>query len=78
MSKREIGFTLQDAANYEIHSTWWVGYISSPWLRKKVGLYFARKARRKFKAYTESVARTEALKACLTKAIQKLEGQGFH
>jgi hypothetical protein len=47
--------TTRDILDYEVHSSWWAGYISNPRLQFLAGTYFAWKVRRKYRRYKVSL-----------------------
>ena len=47
--------TLQEILDYEIHSSWFVGYISNDYLQKIIANYYAWKVKRKYKRYSKSL-----------------------
>lgn len=47
---------LTDALNYEIYSSWWVGWVGIPCLQRLTSTYFVWKVTRKWRRYEKRVA----------------------
>lgn len=46
---------------YEVHSSWWAGYVRSEWGRELAATYFAWKVKRKYGRYLLSQHRRKMI-----------------
>ena len=62
--------TLQQLITYEVHSSWWVPYLSHPTLQNWAGWYYSAKVQRKHRRALASLKeRAEILKSGRPEAL---------
>jgi hypothetical protein len=69
---------LKEAIEYEVKCSWWVEYISNPYLRRLAGNYYHWKASRKYKQYLKSEVRNlyvEQLKLIKQEFLNDLQNE---